>query len=184
MSPGPWALTPDPRGINISELCRYWGRYSESSIWAQLCEVWQVAVEGLASCIDPESLKVVGPLGAGQPAVGGSWRNSSGGGGGSGSDIAQNGGAPSNGVSSTTTASLSAADATPAAAQTAGGAPGASMTFQAMMEGPVATLCRKPIRVSFGLQQVQLGVEVEAALRAVRDYCERVARDFDKDAKG
>ena len=184
MSPGPWALIPEPRVLNISELCRYWGRYSDSSIWGQLCEVWQVAVESLARCIDPETLKVVGLQAAGQPGVSGLRRDTSSVGGGSSSSVAQNGGvgpgngAVSNGISSASMDNLPAAE--PAAAAAAGG----PMTFRAMMEGPVASLCRKPVRVSFGLRQLQLAVEVEAALRAIRDYCERVAREFDKNAKG
>jgi hypothetical protein len=51
------------------------------------------------------------------------------------------------------------------------------------MEGPVAALCRKPVRVSLGLQQLEVGLLVEPALKAVRDYCERVMREFEKNAK-
>jgi len=52
------------------------------------------------------------------------------------------------------------------------------------MQGAVAALARKPVRVSFDVGRVDVAVEVGAGLTAVRDYFERLARDFAKTAKG
>jgi hypothetical protein len=52
------------------------------------------------------------------------------------------------------------------------------------MAGPVASLSRKPVRVSVALSEVDAAAEAGAALAALRDYFERVAREFAKNAKG
>jgi hypothetical protein len=52
------------------------------------------------------------------------------------------------------------------------------------MQGAVAALARKPVRVSFEVSKVEVGVEAGAALSALRDYFERLAREFAKNAKG
>jgi hypothetical protein len=59
-----------------------------------------------------------------------------------------------------------------------------SFDFAALMGGRVAALVCKPVRLSFGLNRLLLGVDAAAALTAARDYCERAAREFAEQAKG
>jgi hypothetical protein len=53
-----------------------------------------------------------------------------------------------------------------------------------LMTGRVAGLVRKPVRLSCGLRQLLLSLDVGAGLAAARDYCERAATEFAENAKG
>ncbi|GBF98523.1 hypothetical protein Rsub_11514 [Raphidocelis subcapitata] len=77
---------------------------------------------------------------------------------------------------------LAALQPAAAAAAAAGSAPAADLP--ALLTGPVAALARKPVRVSLAVGRVEAGVEVGPALAALRDYFERLAREFAKNAKG
>lgn len=56
------------------------------------------------------------------------------------------------------------------------------MCARRWMEGAVARLARKPLRVVVVLERLQLGVDVEQALCALRNYFERLAREYAKKA--
>jgi hypothetical protein len=59
-----------------------------------------------------------------------------------------------------------------------------SFNFEQLLTGRVAGLVRKPVRLSFGLNKLLLGLDAAAGLAAARDYCERAAREFAESAKG
>jgi hypothetical protein len=59
-----------------------------------------------------------------------------------------------------------------------------SFSFEQLLTGRVAGLVRKPVRLSFGLNKLLLGLDAAAGLAAARDYCERAAREFAESAKG
>jgi hypothetical protein len=59
-----------------------------------------------------------------------------------------------------------------------------SFSFEQLLNGRVAALVRKPVRLSFGLNKLLLGLDAAAGLAAARDYCERAAREFAESAKG
>lgn len=59
-----------------------------------------------------------------------------------------------------------------------------SISFEQLLNGRVAALVRKPVRLSFGLNKLLLGLDAAAGLAAARDYCERAAREFAESAKG
>ena len=71
-----------------------------------------------------------------------------------------------------------------AAATTAAAAQQVSFSFALLLNGRVAGLVRKPVRLSFGLNKLLLGLDAAAGLAAARDYCERAAREFADQAKG
>ncbi|KAF6255279.1 hypothetical protein COO60DRAFT_1702917 [Scenedesmus sp. NREL 46B-D3] len=60
----------------------------------------------------------------------------------------------------------------------------ASFDLGRLMRGRVAGLVRKPVRLSCGLRQLLLSLDVGAGLAAARDYCERAAQEFAENAKG
>jgi hypothetical protein len=80
-------------------------------------------------------------------------------------------------------AAAAATDGAPDAASAAAALAGVP-EFGALMAGPVAALSRKPVRVSVAVTRVEAGLELGAALQGLRDYFERLAREFARNAKG
>lgn len=144
-----------PASLSLQDLCRFFLEYSDSSVWETVCAAWQQAVDAVCSYL---AAKEGLPLHPQQQQPCGA-----------------------NGSSNTHAAA--------AAATTAAGAGGTthaphSFDFTSLMCGRVAGLVRKPVRLSFGLQQLLLGLDAGAGLAAARDYCERAAREFAEQAKG
>ncbi|GLC71375.1 hypothetical protein PLESTF_001108700 [Pleodorina starrii] len=54
--------------------------------------------------------------------------------------------------------------------------------LSSFLEGSVARLVRKPLRIAFTIERLSLALECDAALATVRDFFERLAREFE--AKG
>lgn len=54
--------------------------------------------------------------------------------------------------------------------------------FSSLMDNSVSGLARKPMRISFALESLQVVVQADAALHAVRDYFERVTREYHQNA--
>ncbi|KXZ48833.1 hypothetical protein GPECTOR_25g418 [Gonium pectorale] len=65
-----------------------------------------------------------------------------------------------------------------------GVAPAERFPLGSFLEGPVARLCRKPLRIAFSIERLSLALEADAALATVRDYCERLAREFEAKGSG
>ncbi len=47
------------------------------------------------------------------------------------------------------------------------------------LDGPVVRLVRKPLRIAFSLERLGLAVDADAALGTLRDFFERLAREFE-----
>ncbi|MEW5318826.1 MAG: hypothetical protein WDW38_010012 [Sanguina aurantia] len=62
--------------------------------------------------------------------------------------------------------------------------PSQRFSFTSFMDSAVAVLVRKPVRASFTLERLSLGIDAEVALSTLRDYFERLAREFHKKSQG
>ena len=60
--------------------------------------------------------------------------------------------------------------------------PAQRFPLPAFLEGAVARLVRKPLRIAFTIERLSLAVDCDAALGTLRDFFERLAREFE--AKG
>jgi hypothetical protein len=152
-------------GLNVSlnDLCRFYLAHSESAAWERICGVWQAAVNAVCLHLAREegltsAIEAATGVDATQQPL----------------ECSPTGAAHSNGNSSGNDATISSSSSSAAA----------SFDFAQLMTGRVAGLVRKPVRLSCGLRQLLLSLDVGAGLAAARDYCERAAKEFAENAKG
>lgn len=149
--------------VLLCVLCRFYLDHSDSSAWPEICAMWQLAVD--AVCLHLAREDGLLPPAADSAAAANT----------AGSDA----------VAITPTA---ASDSTGAAAGTQQPQQQQqerfTFSFEQLLNGRVAALVRKPVRLSFGLNKLLLGLDAAAGLAAARDYCERAAREFAESAKG
>jgi hypothetical protein len=150
--------------LTLNDLFRFYLAYSESSVWDQICAVWQTAVDAICRLM------------AQQEAVGDDQSMASSNG--------EGGSSRGNGAAAALVGSSSSSSSSTGTAAAAAAASVVSFDFRALMCHRVAGLMRKPVRLSFGLNRLQLGLDVEAGLAAAAAYFERAAREFSENAKG
>jgi hypothetical protein len=141
--------------VTLNDLSRFYLAYSDSAAWERICSVWQAAVDAVCLQLAREDgLVTPPPAAAAQESLDG---------------VANSNG---NSVSENTSSSYSGSSAAK------------SFDFAHLMARRVAGLVRKPVRLSCGLRQLLLSLDVGAGLAAARDYCERAAKEFAENANG
>jgi hypothetical protein len=141
-------------------LCRFYLDYADSSAWGEICVMWQIALDAVCLHLAREEglLPPEDTVAAAADKV---------------LDISSSNG------------SVAAAQGAAAALQQQQHQQQQfSFSFEQLLTGRVAGLVRKPVRLSFGLNKLLLGLDAAAGLAAVRDYCERAASEFAESAKG
>jgi hypothetical protein len=140
-------------------LFRFYLDYADSSAWGEICVMWQIALDAVCLHLAREEglLPPEDTVAAGADKV---------------LDIISSNG------------SVAAAQGAAAALQQQHQQQQFSFSFEQLLTGRVAGLVRKPVRLSFGLNKLLLGLDAAAGLAAARDYCERAAREFAESAKG
>jgi hypothetical protein len=153
--------------VSLNDLCRFYLAYSNSAAWERICGVWQSAVDAVClQLAQEEGLAAEPEAVAGMDATHQL------------PDCSQAGAASSNGNSSGTDADINSNGGSSSSSTAS------SFDFANLMTGRVAGLVRKPVRLSCGLRQLLLSLDVGAGLAAARDYCERAAKEFAENAKG
>jgi hypothetical protein len=141
----------------------------DSSVWSDVCEVWQRGVDAVCAHLAHQSGRACHtPKHQQQHQAQHQAQQHQ------AQQQQQRGSAPA--LPPTARATAPAAAAAAAAAST--------LDLVALLHFKVAPLLRKPVRLRFVLQRLLLGLDARAALDAARDFWERAAREAAEQAKG
>lgn len=171
-------------GLSIRDLCRFYLQYSESSVWNEICDVWQTAVDLVCQQQGQQQQQQQQQLAQDEGQAG------------SKPMLNQ----PSNcsnhntcadhaGIAAEEAPSGSSIQSSPNSNDTnysnrKGNSNAISFNFVDLMTRHVRGLTRKPVRVKCGVHELLLCADLAAALAAVRDFCERSTREWAENAKG